>query len=190
MYPQEILKLILKRIENQNVNEMERIFSIPRCRRCKCREQISITKKRKLSGRSQGKVVLYPDVDNLDSETFMMKYEIKYEKNLSSIAKCLLNSFEKKYIYYAIDDLLYTLKSTPLEREALLSILYTPIISLQNRFSTNFFDIWIDDIYINKVSKSNKFLTNQSLTFEPFSYITIIFRYKMIPLVLKQESLW
>jgi hypothetical protein len=154
--------------------------------RCRCKEEFSITKKRKSNTRSEGKPLQYPNFNEITSKTF----QLKHHKKLSLTAKFILNSFEKKYIYYAIDDLLYALKSNRLEREALLAILYTPIISLQNKFSTNFFDIWIDDIYIHQVSKANKFLTNQSLHFEPFSYITIKFRYKMIPLVLKQESLW
>jgi hypothetical protein len=97
----------------------------------------------------------------------------KYEKKLSSIAKLILNSFQNKYIYYAIDDILYSFQSNPIERDNLLAILYSPILSLQNNFSVNFFDIWIDEIYINEISKVNKFLKNDSSNFEQFSYITI-----------------
>jgi hypothetical protein len=80
------------------------------------------------------------------------------KKKLSSIAKFILNSFQNKYIYYAIDDILYLLKSNPIERDNLLAILYSPVLSLQNNFSVNFFDIWIREIYINEISKVNKFL--------------------------------
>ena len=76
--------------------------------------------------------------------------------------KIVLNSFQKKYIYYAIDDILYSFQSNPNERDNLLAILYSPVLSLQNNFSINFFDIWIDEIYINEVSKVNKFLNNDS----------------------------
>jgi hypothetical protein len=51
-------------------------------------------------------------------------------KELSSTAKFILNSFQNKYIYYAIDDILYLLKSDPIERDSLLAILYSPILSL------------------------------------------------------------
>ena len=43
----------------------------------------------------------------LESKTF----QIKYDRKLSSVAKFLLNSFQNKYLYYAIDDILYLLKS-------------------------------------------------------------------------------
>jgi hypothetical protein len=74
------------------------------------------------------------------------------------LQKFILNSFQNKYIYYAIDDILYTLKSNPIERDNLLAILYSPVLSLQNNFSVNFFDIWIREIYIEEISKLINFL--------------------------------
>ena len=61
--------------------------------RCKCNEEIAITKKRKLKPRKQDKPFLYPNQNEFTSKTF----QIKYEKKLSSIAKFVLNSFQKKY---------------------------------------------------------------------------------------------
>jgi len=155
-------------------------------KRCKCKEEFSITKKRKSSNRSEGKPFLYPDSNEIISKTF----QIKYERNLSPIAKFLLNSFQNKYLYYAMDDILYSLKSNPIERDNILAILYSPVLSLQNNLSINFFDIWIHEIYISKVSKVNKFLTNNCQNFEPFSYITIKLLYKVTIPSKKQESLW
>jgi len=155
-------------------------------KRCKCKEEFSITKKRKSSNRSEGKPFLYPDSNEIISKTF----QIKYERNLSPIAKFLLNSFQNKYLYYAMDDILYSLKSNPIERDNILAILYSPVLSLQNNLSINFFDIWIHEIYISKVSKVNKFLTNNCQNLEPFSYITIKFLYKVTIPSKKQESLW
>jgi len=117
-------------------------------------------------------------------------FQIKYEKKLSSIAKFILNSFQNKYIYYAIDDLLYLLKSNPIEQDNLLAIIYSSILLLQNHFSINFFDIWIYEIYINEVSKVNKFINNNSQNFEQFSYITIKLFYKTGVPTKKQDSLW
>jgi hypothetical protein len=77
---------------------------------------------------------------------------------LSSTAKAILNSFQNKYIYYAIDDILYLLKSNPIERNNLLAILYSPILSLQNNFSINFFDIWIREVYIEEILNLINFL--------------------------------
>ena len=154
--------------------------------RCKCKEEISITKKRKSGNRSEGKPFLYPNLTELTSKTFQIKYDMK----LSSIAKVLLNSFQNKYLYYAIDDILYLLKSNLSERNNLLAILYAPVLSLQNNFSINFFDIWIHEIYINEVLKSNKFLNNDRQTFEQSNYITIKLLYRRKVPIKKQESLW
>jgi len=154
--------------------------------RCRCNEEISITKKRNSSNRSEGKPLQYPKPNEITSKTF----QITYEKKLSPIAKLVLNSFHNKYIYYAIDDILYSFQSNPHERDNLLAILYSPVLSLQNNFSINFFDIWIHEIYINEVSKINKFLNNDSLNFEQFSYITIKLLYKTRVPIKKQDSLW
>ena len=115
-------------------------------------KRFSITKKRKLSTRSEGKPLQYPN--EMISKTF----QIKYDKKLSSLAKFILNSFQNKYIYYAIDDILYLLKSNPVERDNLLALLYSPVLSLQNNLCINFFDIWIQEVYIDEISKVNKFL--------------------------------
>lgn len=154
--------------------------------RCKCNEEISVTKKRKSINRSEGKPVLYPNPGELTSKTF----QIKYEKQLSSVAKFLLNSFQNKYLYYAIDDILYLLNSNPSERDNLLALLYSPVLSLQNNLSINFFDIWIQEIYINDVSKTNKFLQTNAQNFETFHYITVKLLYRTKVPVKKQESLW
>ena len=154
--------------------------------RCKCNEEFSITKKRKPKTRSEGKPLQYPKSSEIISKTFQMKYQ----KNLSLSAKCILNNFQNKYIYYAIDDILYSLKAKPIERDNLLAVLYSPILSLQNNFSVNFFDIWIREVYIDEISKNNKFLKNDSKTLKQFNYITIKFFYKTRVPVKKQESLW
>jgi|ETNmetMinimDraft_29_1059903.scaffolds.fasta_scaffold02428_2 hypothetical protein len=154
--------------------------------RCKCNEEISIIRKRKLTTRSEGKPFQYPKPNEILSKTF----QIKYEKKLSSTARVILNSFHNKYIYYAIDDILYLLKSNKRERENLLEILYSPIILLQNNFSVNFFDIWIREIYIEEISKVNKFLKTDSETLDQFTYITIKFFYKTRVPIKKQEALW
>ena len=154
--------------------------------RCRCNEEFSIIKKLKSSNRSEGKPLQYPKSNEVTSKTF----QIRYEKKLSSVAKLVLNSFQRKYIYYAIDDILYEFKSNPTERDNLLAILYSPVLSLQNNFSINFFDIWIHEIYINEVSKINKFLSNDSSNFKQFNYITIKLLYKTRIPIKKPESLW
>ncbi len=154
--------------------------------RCKCNEEFSITKKRKSSTRSEGKPLQYPKPKEITSKTF----QIQYHGNLSSTAKFLLNSFQNKYIYYAIDDILYSLKANPTERDNLLAVLYSPIISLQNDFLINFFDIWVREIYISEISKTNKFLDKDSESLKKVHYITIKLFYKTRVPIKKQESLW
>lgn len=154
--------------------------------RCRCNEEFSITKKRKSITRSEGKPLQYPKSNEITSQTF----QIKYDKKLSSTAKAILNSFQNKYIYYAIDDILYLLRGNSNERDNLLAILYSPVLSLQNNFSVNFFDIWIREVYIEEISKTNKFLTKDCQTLAQFSYVTIKLFYKTKVPVKKQESLW
>ena len=154
--------------------------------RCKCNEEFLITKKRKVKIRSEGRPFKYIEYPECKSKTF----QIKYQQKLSLTATIILNGFQNKYIYYAIDDILYSLNLNPVERDTLLAVLYSPILSLQNNFSVNFFDIWIREIYIDEISKTNKFLKNESKTLKQFNYITIKFLYKLRLPVKKQETLW
>ena len=154
--------------------------------RCKCNEEIFLTKKRKFSNRSDGKPFLYPTQNEVTIKTF----QIKYEKKLSLVAKFILNNFQNKYLYYAIDDILYLLKSNLVEQENLLNILYSPVIALQNNLSINFFDIWIHEIYINENKPKNKFLVQNMTNSKSISYITIKLLYRTKVPVKKDESLW
>ena len=142
--------------------------------------------KRKKRKRNTPRLLAYPPLEEVTLKTF----QIKYNKKLSPVAKLILNSFQNKYIYYAIDDILYLFELNQTERNNLLAILYSPVLSLQNNFFVNFFDIWIREIYIDEVSKVNKFLNQDSQTSEQFSYIIIKFFYKTRVPVKKQESLW
>lgn len=154
--------------------------------RCRCNEEISVIRKRKPTSRSEGKPLQYPKSTEIKCKTF----QIKYDGKLSLIAKLILNSFQNKYIYYAIDDILYQFGLDSNEYEKLLAILYSPIISLQNNYSVNFFDIWVNEIYIEENSKPNKFLNNKSQALSQFTYITVKFFYKTKVPTKKQESLW
>lgn len=154
--------------------------------RCKCNEEFSTNKKRKVLIRSEGKPLQYPKSNEISSKTFY----IKYDKKLSLTAKFILNSFQNKYIYYAIDDILYMFNLNSLERNNLLAILYSPVLSLHNNFSVNFFDIWISEVYIEEVSKTNKFINKNSKMSDQFTNITIKFFYKTRIPIKKQQFLW
>lgn len=150
------------------------------------RKNFRIYKKKKKVNRSEGRPLTYPNVNETKSKTF----HIKYDKRLSSVAKIVLNSFQKKYLYYAIDDILCFLKSRPTERDNILSIIYSPVLSLQNNSSIDFFDIWIQEIYISETSKFNKFLNKKDSSLESFNYITIKFFYRIKLPNTKTETLW
>ena len=57
-------------------------------------------------------------------------FHIKYKNQLSPIAKLILKSFRWKNIYFAIDDIIYLLRSNPIERDQLLAILNSSVLSL------------------------------------------------------------
>ena len=156
--------------------------------RCKCNEEFSLIKKRKSLTRCLGKLLHYPKSSEIISKTF----QIKYEKQLSSTAKFVLNSFQNKYLYYAIDDILYLFNLKYTERNCLLKILYSPVLSLHNNFSINFFDIWIREIYIDEIPKPNRFFKNNEnrKILGQFNYVTIKFFYKTTVPIKKQKSLW
>ena len=128
----------------------------------------------------------YPNRMTLRSKRF----SIKYEKPLSAVEKLLLHNFQKKYLYHAINDVLDSLKSQPLKRDNLLAILYSTVLSLQNNFLIDFFDIWIDEVYIQKLATSNKFLRNGTSNFEPSTYITLKLVYNKKLLPKKPEAFW
>lgn len=130
----------------------------------------------------------YPHRD--DREIFSKTFQIKSTKNLSVTAKFILNSFQNKYIYYAINDILYQLTLTLEERDYLLEILYSPIISLQNNRFVSFFDIWINEIYIDKLLKSNRFLSSKNAVLPTEYIITVKVFYTVGEPVQKKEPLW
>ena len=104
-------------------------------------------------------------------------FNIKSEPILSPLAKSILQSVQFKHFYYVRDDIDYRLKSYPMERDFLLQALFSIAIYLQNNLSINFFDMWIYEIYISKVSNSNKFLRKSYQKKEFDEYITIKLAY-------------
>jgi len=155
-------------------------------KRCKCNEEVLFTKKQKSTSQIERKSFLYPTQNEITVKTF----QLKYEKKLSIVAKFVLNSFQNKYLYYAIDDILYLFKSNLIEQENLLNVLYSPVLALQNNLSINFFDIWIHEVYINEIKQKNKFLVQNVTNSKSMNYITIKLLYRTKVPVKKQESLW
>jgi hypothetical protein len=106
-------------------------------------------------------------------------FNVKSEKILSPLAKSILQSVQFKHFYYVRDDLYYLLKSEPIERDFLLQALYSIVLSLQNNLSINFFDMWVYEIYITKISNPNKFLRQIYQNKEFDEYITIKLAYNI-----------
>ena len=134
--------------------------------KCDCKETFLLASK-KPKKRREGKPASYPTFldmkDKTESPEIKAKtFQILYGRELSLQTKLLLNSFQKKYIYYAIDDILYKLNFNLKERDELLALLYAPILSLHNSNSVDFFDIWIHEIYIDKITRPNRFLNEEA----------------------------
>jgi len=120
---------------------------------------------------------------------FLKTFQLNYHFPLSRNGKNILNSFTNKYIYYAIDDILYLLDSDPIERDNLLGILYSCMLSLQNEFSVNFFDIWIDSVYFNDNSNTNRFVKSQTNQTSKLKIAVKLMYFKRIP-IKKPEPIW
>jgi hypothetical protein len=114
---------------------------------------------------------------NFPKRFYIKTFNVKSEKILSPLAKLILHSIQFKYFYYVQDDITYLLKSNPIERDFLLQTLHSIVISVQNNLSINFFDMWVYEIYVNKISNSNKFLIENSEKKESCEYITIKLAY-------------
>jgi len=121
---------------------------------------------------------------------FLKTFQLSYQLPLSRNVQIILNSFKNKYIYYAIDDILCLLDSDPNERDNLLQILYSCMLSLHNEFSINFFDIWIDSIYFNDNFETNRFLKSKIVNKTSNLTISIKLHYfKRMP-IKKPEPIW
>ena len=114
---------------------------------------------------------------NFPKSFHIKTFNVKSEKKLSPLPKLILQNVQFKHFYYVRDDIDYCLKSYPTEREFLLQTLFSIAISLQNNLSIDFFDMWIYEIYINKVSTHNKFMNQKSPNLDPIEYITIKLAY-------------
>mgnify|MGYP000889735485 CR=1 FL=1 len=126
----------------------------------------------------------------VDPNFHIKTFNVKCDNKLSPLAKTILQSFKFKLYYYVIDDLLYLLKTNPDERDYLLQILNSSVIFLQNNLYVNFFDIYIYDITINEISNFNRFVNEQSESFELSNTITIKLAYQVKPVPKKLETIW
>ena len=126
----------------------------------------------------------------IDPNFHIKTFSVKCNNQLSSLAVVILESFKFKLYYYAIDDILYLLRSNITERDYLLHILNSSVIFLQNNLYVNFFDIYVYDISVNQISRLNRFVDNQSEPFKASNIITIKLAYQIKPVKKKLETIW
>ena len=126
----------------------------------------------------------------LDSKFQVKTFSVRYEKELSKRAKTVLQSFRLKFYYYVIDDILYFLKSDPNEYNYLLQILNSTAIFLQNNLGVSFFDIYIYDIRVNEISKTNRFIYGEERPVKISNIIIIKLAYQVPSLEEISDTNW
>jgi hypothetical protein len=116
--------------------------------------------------------------------TINAKYNYKITQNLKKVLKNL-----HKCSFYKSIEILSNL-SNNIERAFILQIIYSAVTYAENNHYANLLKVWVDNIYIKKVVKSNKFLKKKSEKLENDYYIILNlgFEYKAFPV--KKESIW
>jgi len=155
--------------------------------RCKCKEielSRSQFKIKKSNGISEGKPFRYPVT------RYYKTFQIKYGNRLSTKAKFILFSFQNKYMYYAIEDILNCFSITNREQNTLLTMLYMLMLDLHSNLYINFFDIWIDQTYIVESYKKNVFSSTDNYNFQPLSRITLVVFYRQKISNRKRKTYW
>jgi len=116
--------------------------------------------------------------------TVNAKYDYKITQNLKKVLKSL-----RKCSFYKSVEILSNL-SNNVERTVILQIIYSAVTYAENNHYANLLKVWVDNISIKKVVKSNNFLNQKSEKLENSYYIILNlgFEYKAFPV--KKESIW
>ena len=136
-----------------------------------------VLKKKKISVVSQNSTIIgYIKVN--------ANYNYKITQNLKKVLKNL-----RKCSFYKSVEILSNL-SNNIERTFILQIIYSAVTYAENNHYANLLKVWIDNINIKKVEKSNKFLNKKSGKLESDYYVILNlgFEYKAFPV--KKESIW
>ena len=91
-----------------------------------------------------------------------VRLNAKWDYQLSFNVLKVLKNIQKRSFYKSIEIISSILNV--FERNYLLQILYSSVAYVENNYSANLLKLWIDDIHIQKVGKTNSFLyekTNQ-----------------------------
>ena len=112
------------------------------------------------------------------------KYNYKITQNLKKVLKNL-----RKCSFYKSVEILSNL-SNNIERTFILQIIYSAVTYAENNHYANLLKVWIDNIYIKKVVKPNKFLKRKSENLTDNYYIVLNFGFEYKAFPVKKESIW
>lgn len=112
------------------------------------------------------------------------KYNFKVTQNFKKILKNL-----RKCSFYKSIEILSNLSNNT-ERTTILQIIYSVVTYVENNHYANLLKVWIDNIYIKKVIKSNKFLNKKSEILTDSYYIVLNFGFEYKAFPVKKESIW
>jgi len=123
-------------------------------------------------------------------EPIFQTFTVKCEKKLSSQIKAVLKTWKGKAFYYANEDLLYLFKSNSTEQDFFLKILHSMAIFIQNATSASFFDIYIYDVNINRISRFKKSSSLHAKNIEMLDSITFTLKCSVTSPPEKPEIPW
>lgn len=107
---------------------------------------------------------------------FQFQCDRKFSSNLKSLVKNWNFQTPKKF-YHVIEDITQNLSNNPIEQDLLLNFLISIVIYYQTNFFVKGFEIFFDQIYLQKVKHNNRFIRNniQNLTDSEQIFFTVIF---------------
>lgn len=128
---------------------------------------------------------------NLQDCSFKIKtFNIKYNRDISPLAKNIIQSFNLKLYYYVVEDLSYFLREKPTELDKILEILNCTVLFLHNNFFINFFDIYVYEINVKEVKNHNKLIHSNSMNLSIVNYLSIKLAYQSKKINKKFETIW
>ena len=120
----------------------------------------------------------------------LFTFNIKYNRDISPLAKNIIQSFNLKLYYYVVEDLSYFLREKPTELDKILEILNCTVLFLHNNFFINFFDIYVYEINVKEVKNHNKLIHSNSMNLSIVNYLSIKLAYQSKKINKKFETIW
>ena len=117
-----------------------------------------------------------------------VKLNAKWNSELSFNILKVLKNIQKRSFYKSVEIISSVLNI--FERNYLLQILYSCVAYVENNYSANLLKLWIDNIHIQKISKTNRFLNDETNHLNCNYYIIINLGFEYKDFSVKKESLW